>query len=183
MIAFEPTPEQSMLQRTARDYAVQQLRPLVERTRRAPPADPWSEVQPVFAAGAALGLTKLFVPDTLGGLGGSALDAVIVLEELGAADVGIASDYFSLTATMPLMLQRAGGDNAHACLTAFADAPAMVLSGAQSEPNVAGSELMMAGPAPEYGPKLSARRDGEAWVLKGQKSAFVTNAGAWPTPT
>ena len=174
MIGFDLTPEQAMLQRTARDYAGGHLRPLVERTRRTPPADPWAEVRPVFETGAALGLTKLFVPEALGGLGGSCLDAVIVLEELGAADVGIASDYFSLTATMPLMLQRAGGDR---YLAEFAAAPAMVLAGAQSEPNVAGSELMMAGPAPEFGPKLSARRDGDGWVLSGAKSAFVTNAG------
>ena len=36
----------------------------------------------------------------------------------------------------------------------------------------------MAGPNPAYGPKLSARRTGEGWVLKGRKSAFITNAGA-----
>jgi len=174
MIGFDLTPEQAMLQRTARDYAAGHIRPLVERTRRTVPADPWAVVRPVFETGAALGLTKLFVPEALGGMGGSCLDAVIVLEELGAADVGIASDYFSLTATMPLMLARAGGER---YLRAFADAPAMVLAGAQSEPNVAGSELMMAGPAPEYGPKLSARRDGDGWVLSGAKSAFVTNAG------
>ncbi len=174
MIGFVPTPEQAMLQRTARDYAAGRLRPLVERTRRAPPGDPWGEVQPAFAAGAALGLTKLFVPEELGGLGGSCLDAVLVLEELGAADVGIASDYFSLTATMPLLLARAGGDR---YLREFAAAPAMVLAGAQSEPNVAGSELMMAGADAAHGPKLSARRDGDGWVLNGAKSAFVTNAG------
>lgn len=174
MIDLTPTPEQAMLQRTARDYAAGHLRPLVERTRRSPPVDPWPLVQPVFEAGAALGLTKLFVPEALGGLGGSCVDAVIVLEELGAADVGIASDYFSLTATMPLLLARAGGDR---FLQPFAAAPAMVLAGAQSEPNVAGSELMMAGPDPQFGPKLSARRDGDGWVLDGAKSAFVTNAG------
>lgn len=177
MIGFTMTPEQAMLQRTARDFAAGHVRPLVARTRHDPPHDPWPHVRPVFESGAALGLTKIFVPEALGGLGGSALDAVIMLEELGAADVGVASDYFSLTATMPLLLQRAGGDNAATHLKRFADAPAMVLAGAQSEPNVAGSELMMAGPAPEYGPKLSARRDGDGWVLNGQKSAFITNAG------
>ena len=177
MIDLTPTPEQAMLQRTARDYAAAQLTPLVARTRRDAPSEPWPLVRPAFEAGAALGLTRLFVPADVGGLGGSCVDAAIVLEELGAADVGIASDYFSLTATMPLMLQRAGGDHAAAALAAFAAAPAMVLAGAQSEPNVAGSELMLAGPAAEYGPKLRARRDGDAWVLDGAKSAFVTNAG------
>jgi len=177
MIGFSLTPEQIMLQKTARDFAQSALMPLVEHTRRHPVGEtPWPHVKPVFEAGAALGLTKIFVPSALGGMGGSCLDAVIMLEELGAADVGIASDYFSLTATMPLLLARAGPAG-QARLAEFAAAPAMVLAGAQSEPNVAGSELLMAGPDPAYGPKMAARRNGDGWVLSGQKSAFITNAG------
>jgi len=177
MIGFTLTPEQVMLQQTARDYAQKEIAPLVARTRQSPVGDtPWPHVRPHFEAGAALGLTKIFVPGELGGMGGSCMDAVIMLEELGAADVGIASDYFSLTATMPLLMQRAGPAG-QAPLAAFAAAPAMVLAGAQSEPNVAGSELLMAGPDPAYGPKLAARREGDGWCLSGQKSAFVTNAG------
>ncbi|MBB6227925.1 alkylation response protein AidB-like acyl-CoA dehydrogenase [Polymorphobacter multimanifer] len=172
MIGFAPTPEQSQLQATARGFAQSEIRPLVERTRHAKAG--WDDVKPVFEAGAALGLTKIFVPEALGGLGGSCLDAALILEELGAADVGIASDYFSLTATMPLLLQRAG---AQAELAAFSAAPAMVLAGAQSEPNVAGSELMLAGADPAFGPKLAAVREGEGWTLRGEKSAFITNAG------
>jgi alkylation response protein AidB-like acyl-CoA dehydrogenase len=53
----------------------------------------------------------------------------------------------------------------------------MVLGGAQSEPNVAGSELMMGGMDKSFGPRLSARREGDDWLLNGQKSAFITNAG------
>jgi alkylation response protein AidB-like acyl-CoA dehydrogenase len=131
-------------------------------------------VAPVVAEGAALGLTKLFVSEELGGMGGSCIDAVVMLEELGAADVGLAGDYFALNATMSLLLARAGAD---AQLAQFAAAPAMVLAGAQSEPNIAGSELMMAGPDVSAGPRLAARRDGDTWVLRGSKSAFITNAG------
>lgn len=177
MIDFTLTPEQTMLQRTARDYARDQLRPLVERTRHDPPGDPRPLVRPVFEAGAALGFTKLFVAEALGGMGGSCVDAAILLEELGAADVGLASDYFALTATMPLLIERAGGPRAAELLAAFAAAPAMVLAGAQSEPDVPGSELMLAGPDPAFGPKLRARREGGDFVLDGAKSAFITNAG------
>ena len=172
------TPEQSALQATARAYATSHIAPIASAAARARPADPWATVRPAFEAGAALGLTKLFLPPEQGGIGASALDACIVFEEIGAADVGVASDYFSLTATMPLLASRAGGESAAALTAAFAAAPAMVLAGAQSEPNVAGSELMMAGADPAYGPKLSARRDRGGWVLNGAKSAFVTNAGA-----
>jgi alkylation response protein AidB-like acyl-CoA dehydrogenase len=111
-------------------------------------------------------------------MGGTCMDAVLLLEELGAADVGIASDYFALTACMPLMAMRAGSASGEAFVKRFAEAPAMVLAGAQSEPDVAGSELMMAGPDPAFGPKLAARETADGWVLSGRKSAFITNAGA-----
>jgi len=180
MIGFELSEEQRLLQRTARDFAKGEIRPIVERVHRdgVPGDDPWPLVRPVFERGVGLGFTKLLVPAGRGGLGGSCVDAAIILEELGAADVGVASDYFSLTATMPLMMLRAGAPaQAAGFLDAFLRAPAMVLAGAQSEPNVAGSELMAAGPDPAYGPKLAARRDGDGWRLSGQKSAFITNAG------
>jgi alkylation response protein AidB-like acyl-CoA dehydrogenase len=169
------TPEQVLLQKTAADFAAARLAPLVARARsEGTPKRPWDWVAPAFAEGAALGLTKLFVPAELGGMGGNCVDAVVMLEELGAADVGMAGDYFALTSTMPLLLQRAGAADQ---LAQFATAPAMVLAGAQSEPNVAGSELMMAGPDASAGPKLNARRHGPGWRLNGTKSAFITNAG------
>ncbi len=173
------TDEQRMLQKTARDFASNAIRPLVERTRRAgAPTNPWDAVHPVFQQGVALGLTKLFVPEAHGGLGLACIDAAIVMEELGAADVGIAGDYFSLTSTMPLMMLRGGTpEQASDFLRAFVASPDMVLAGAQSEPDVAGSELMAAGPNPAFGPKMRAVRDGDDYVLTGAKSAFITNAG------
>jgi alkylation response protein AidB-like acyl-CoA dehydrogenase len=179
MIGFTPTEEQQQLMETARGFASKHIRPLVQRVRHeGAPDDPWPLVKPVFEAGAGLGFTRLFVPQAMGGMGGTCMDAVLLLEELGAADVGIASDYFALTACMPLMAMRAGSASGETFVKRFAEAPAMVLAGAQSEPDVAGSELMMAGPDPAFGPKLEARETEDGWVLSGRKSAFITNAGA-----
>jgi alkylation response protein AidB-like acyl-CoA dehydrogenase len=176
MIAFDLSDEQQLLQATARGFASDVIRPVVERVRAG--AEPWELTRPAVEQAVALGFTKMFVPPEHGGLGLSCVDAVIVLEELGAGDVGFASDYVSLTACMPLMMLRGGtAGQTEPFLQAFTGSPRMILAGAQSEPNVAGSELMSAGPNPAFGPKLAARRDGENWVLNGQKSAFVTNAG------
>jgi alkylation response protein AidB-like acyl-CoA dehydrogenase len=178
MIGFELSEEQQLLQATARGFAESEIRPLVVQARgQARVEDSWAMVRPMFARGVDLGFTRIFVPEIQGGMGGSCLDAAILLEELGAADVGIASDFFALTATMPLMMLRAGSEAQRAAfLERFAAGP-MVLGGAQSEPNVAGSELMMGGMDKAFGPRLRARRDGDSWVLSGQKSAFITNAG------
>ena len=178
MIAFELSQEQQQLQSSARRFAESEIRPLVLQTRNQPRIDDvWPIVRPMFARGVDLGFTRIFVSEEHGGMSGSCVDAAMLLEELGAADVGIAADYFALTAVMPLMILRAGNDAQRtAFLQRFGSGP-MVLGGAQSEPNVAGSELMMGGMDKAFGPKLAARREGEGWVLTGQKSAFITNAG------
>jgi alkylation response protein AidB-like acyl-CoA dehydrogenase len=178
MIGFEPSEEQQALQRTARDFADREVRPLAERAHaKGAPEHAWGWVEPVVAKGAELGFLSVLVPEEMGGLGGSCLDAVLLLEEIGAADVGVAGDYFALTSTMPLMMLRAGtAEQKTAFIDRFLATRAPVLAGAQSEPNVAGSELMTGGADPAAGPKLRARREGDDWVLDGRKSAFVTNA-------
>lgn len=178
MIAFELSDEQRLLQQTARAFAQGEIKPVVDRVRHGGVDDRWALTRPMLERGAALGLTRMFVPEEHGGLGLTCVDACVALEELGAADVGVASDYFSLTACMPLMMLRGGTpEQAGPFLRAFVESPLMILAGAQSEPNVAGSELMSAGPDASYGPKLQARREDDGWLLSGQKSAFVTNAG------
>ena len=52
-----------------------------------------------------------------------------------------------------------------------------MLSGALSEPNVAGSELFTQDPDPAQGIRTFARRDRDHYIIRGQKSAFVTNCG------
>jgi alkylation response protein AidB-like acyl-CoA dehydrogenase len=81
MIGFTPSEEQEQLKETARGFAERHVRPLVERVRHeGAPSDPWPLVKPVFEEGAKLGFTKLFLPEELGGMGGSCLDAALLLE-------------------------------------------------------------------------------------------------------
>jgi acyl-CoA dehydrogenase len=177
MIGFTLSDEQTELRRTARAFADREVRPLASRLYQAREEASWDEVRPVYERGVETGFTRLLVPEEHGGLGGSALDLCIVLEEIGAADVGIAGDLFSLNATMPLMPLRSGSPaQVEDFMARFMGSP-MVIAGAQSEPNTGGSELMSAGPDAALGPKMPARRDGDSYVLEGEKSAFITNAG------
>jgi alkylation response protein AidB-like acyl-CoA dehydrogenase len=155
------------------------VRPAAVAARKAGHgADPWPIVEPVFREGAGLGFTRLMIPAEHGGLGASCLDACIVLEELGAADVAIAGDYFALTNCIPLMIVRGGTDEQKARLLApFVSDQGFLAAGAQSEPNTGGGEIMQQTADPQIGPKTLAVLDGETYRLNGQKSAFITNAG------
>jgi alkylation response protein AidB-like acyl-CoA dehydrogenase len=177
MIGFTLTAEQLLLQKTARAFAADRVAPVAHAVRHGK-ADK-AAVQALFHEGAALGFQKLLLPESAGGLGLSAVDACILLEELGAADVGIAGDLFALTMTVPLLILRGGNAEQHArLLPPFLSGQGVVVAGAQSEPNVGGSEIMSPSPDPARGPRTFAKRDGQDYVLNGQKSAFITNAGA-----
>ncbi len=181
MIDFSLTEEQQLLQRTARDFARAEIVPaaalLLKARESATNQQPWPFCAELFRKGWDLGFTRLLLPETFGGVGARMIDAVILLEELGAADVAIAADLFALNMTVPLIIL-AGGSLAqqNEFLPLICTRPT-VLSGALSEPNVAGSELFTQDPSPKMGIKTFARRDGEDYLLNGRKSAFVTNCG------
>lgn len=180
MMDFRLSEEQQLLQRTARDFARREIAPVARRIHRQPGrnAEPWPECEAMFRKGRALGFTSLLVPEQYGGGGLRCIDATVVLEELAAADISIAADYFSLNATVPLIILAAGTDEQKAQWMAeiCGDQP-LVLSGALSEPNVAGSELFCPIPDPKLGIRTHAVRDGDHYMIEGHKSAFVTNAG------
>jgi len=169
-----------MLQQTARDFAASQIAPCAERIRQAEGAiDPWDEVRPVFLRAAELGFTNLLIPEQHGGVGGSALDHAIVMEELGAADHAIASTYLNISTVAPLIILHGGTDEQRAAwLPEIAGADDFVLASASSEPDVAGADSFCPSPDPSIGLKSTAMRDGEHYVINGAKSGFSTNAGA-----
>lgn len=164
MIDLTPTDEQAALKQTARTFAERELAPVVERIHASPDEiEPWPLLRPAYERWCELGFDRIL-------LDGSCVDAVLVFEELGAVDVGAAAGYFALTASMLKLVQRAGRSEW------IGDGP-VLLSGALSEPDRAGSDLFYPGADPAVGVQTMARRDDAGWRIDGAKSAFVTNAG------
>jgi len=180
VIDLTRTEEQRALQETAREFAARELAPAVERVYASDGhvLDPWPLFRDPFARGCELGLVSLLVPEADGGGGASCVDAALVLEELGAVDVAVGSSLFGLTATLAQLVARSGtpGQKERWLEPVCAGRP-VVLSGALSEPDRAGSDLFFPEPDPSVGVQTVARPDGDDWVINGRKSAFVTNAG------
>lgn len=135
----------------------------------------------IVASAQQLGLPSMLIGEEHGGGGGSCLDNVVVQEELGAADVGVASS-LNLLMTMPHMIA-VGGTTAQQqrWLPMLANAVGHVLAGALNEPDVAGSELFCPVDDPSLGIRTRAERRGDGYVITGSKAGWVSNGGVAST--
>jgi len=180
MIELTPTEEQRVLRETARDFAVRELAPAVERiyAEHGHALEPWPLLRDAYTKGCELGFLTLLVPEPDGGSGGSCVDAAILFEELGAIDVAVAASYFSLSATLAQLIARAGTpEQKQRWLEPVCAGKPVLYSGALSEPDRAGSDLFFPAPDPSVGIQTVAREGVGGYVISGTKSAFVTNAG------
>ena len=180
MIYFSLTQEQQMLQSQARDFAQNEVLSIVQIIEESnnPEMESWDFCKHVFHKGSELGFTSLMVPKELGGVGGKCIDLAIVLEEIGAVDVSIACSYFNLTAAMSLFVSRTATQEQQKRILSFVKSgKPHLFSAAESEPNIATSDLFCPFPDSNIGMKTFAARQGNAYILNGTKSSLVTNAG------
>ena len=158
---FALNEDQLAFQRLARDFAVNEL---------APHAARWDleQVFPVEALrqGGQLGFCGLYSPEAQGGLGLSRLDAALVFEELAAADPSTAA-FFTIHNMATWMLCTWGQEALKADWGPALTSGAKLASYCLTEPD-AGSDAANL--------KTVARREGDAYVLKGSKM-FISGAG------
>jgi len=182
MVDFRLSEEQSLLQKTARDFAKNEIKPIVkeiiEMERAGTKFKPWDLCQKMYRKGAKLGFTTLLIPEKYGGGGMGCMDNVVLLEELGAGDVGIAAAYFNMSITPPKIIVVLGTEEQREkWLKELCSADPHPLASAGSEPDTAGSNGFCLSPDPSLGIKTYARREGDGYVINGTKSGFITNAG------
>ena len=180
MVDFNLTEEQRMLQETARDFALNEIKPVVDKIEKMDRSKekPWDYVKDLMRKGAELGFTKLLIPEEYGGIGRTCLDNMLLLEEFGAVDLAIAASYFGVSITAPvIILFGANEKQKKEWLTEICEAPYYVLASAGSEPDVAGADTLKPSFDPKRGFKTLARREGDEYVINGAKAAFCTNAG------
>ena len=87
---FQPTPEHQAIRRMVRDFVVAEVAPQAEEHDRTE-----SFNLELFRALGSLGLLGITIPEQYGGSGFDAVSAVIVHEELSAADPGFCLAYLA----------------------------------------------------------------------------------------
>lgn len=151
------TPEREVLQSTARTFAMKEVLPVANRL------DPLKEKIPLELRKkmGELGFFSILVPEEYGGLGLGMMEYCLVTEELARAWMSVAS-IIARSAILPAEL----GEDRLKELYPRAMTGEYLGAGAFSEPG-AGSDLASV--------SCHARRDGDDWVINGQKM-WCTNA-------
>jgi alkylation response protein AidB-like acyl-CoA dehydrogenase len=177
-IDFTLSDSQQELQKNAQGFADAVLRPTIERIDRA--GDPWE----AFLAGreayremAKAGFTKSFIPTEYGGGGFTAIDFAIAAEELTRVDVNVPTTLLATGLGLQPVIQHGTPEQKQRLLRPFVEDQDGELLASYAFTDVAGGANFDS-PDPAGGIQTSARRDGDEWVVTGQKH-YTTNGTGW----
>ena len=177
-IDFTLSDSQQELQANARAFAEGVLQPIVESIDRA--ANGWES----FLAGreayremARAGFTKSFIPAEYGGAGFSMLDFAIAAEELTRVDVNVPTTLLGSGLGLQPVIQYGTAEQKERFLRPFADDAEGDLLASYAFTDVGGGANFDA-PDPAGGIQTIARRDGDEWVITGEKH-YTTNGTGW----
>jgi alkylation response protein AidB-like acyl-CoA dehydrogenase len=161
-ISFELDAEQRELRALAHDFAERELRPIAREwdEREDCPSD-------ILAKAAALGLTSHAIPAEYGGGGVSAVTSSLVAEELSWGCAGLAAPIGATMFPVRPLLRAGSDEQKRHWLPRLASEQGCLAAIAFTEPG-AGSDVAGIG--------ATARRDGDEYVLNGEK-CYVTNGG------
>src|SRR5262245_40042561 len=177
-IDFTLTDSQLELQKNAKDFAEGVLRPITNTIDRA--ADGWES----FLAGrgayremARDGFTKSFIPVDYGGAGFSMLYFALAAEELARVDVNVPTTLLGSGLGLQPVIQYGTPEQKERFLRPFAEDPEGDLLASYAFTDVAGGANFDS-PDPGGGIQTLARRDGDQWVITGEKH-YTTNGTGW----
>lgn len=196
MVDFELTEEQLAMQKTAKDFAEKEIKPVAEeRDRILDPKEiwPWD----IYEKGNKLGFNKILIPRQYGGLGLTELDGCLIIEELSVADGGIGSSYFVHCAQSRMLEDTAGDEAKEEFLTACCNDPEerYFFAHTNTEHGTAGdlgprdfragrstgqkltqvdfATVKILPPVERNEMTTVARQDGDMWVINGTKRFIV----------
>ncbi len=154
------------------------LRPIVTTIDRA--ADGWES----FLAGreayremSRAGFTKSFIPTEYGGAGFSMIDIAVAAEELTRIDINVPTTLLASGLGLQPVIQYGTPEQKQRFLRPFADDPEGELLASYAFTDVAGGANFDS-PDPAGGIQTFARRDGDEWVISGEKH-YTTNGTGW----
>jgi len=176
------TDEQREIREAARKFAAGVLRPVgleIDRLSAEAAVAPDSPLFEAVRKASQLGYTRTGGPSELGGLALPPMSQHLVLEELAWGNVGLCGVIFLSATHANFALATGNPQLIEEFATPFfsCDDGSILGCWAVTEPDHGSDMLSVVCPemrVPASG-QLSARRDGDDWILYGQKSAWVSN--------
>ncbi len=170
---FALNTEQRKWQQKARQFAEEQIRPIsLARDQIADPAATWD--WDIIKKGSKLGFRTLGVPKEWGGPGADLVTQCVVMAELARGDSAISKAFSQNWKWSQLMAVVCTKDQQSRFLKPFLADDTYMLGGARTEPNVGSDHRMTPNSDPKTGFRLKAERDGDFWILNGEKT-FIAN--------
>lgn len=177
-IDFALSEGQQMLQKNAREFAERVLEPIANEVDRAPGAwEAFLAGREAYRQTAQAGFTKSFIPVFYGGAGLTTLDIAIAAEELSRADVNIPTAMLANGLALYPVIHYGTPEQKEHFLRPFADDTAGELLAACAFTDTAGAANFDS-PDPAGGIQTIAQRDGDEWVITGEKH-YATNGTGW----
>lgn len=175
-IDFTPSPEQEAIRRQARDFARTKLAGVKTTIEAiAAPEDRFYATRPFFAELVAAGFVKTLIPRDCGGTEFSTLDAALAAEELVYVDVNVPTTFLGSGLALQPLLRFGTAEQKRRFLPDFVADGMRLAAFASTE---VGGGANADSPDPDAGVRTFAIREGDHWVINGEK-AYTTNGCGW----
>ncbi|RDW60193.1 hypothetical protein BP5796_11799 [Coleophoma crateriformis] len=179
MVDFDLTPEQQAIRTSAKAFAAEHLtgaRAIYEAAATSPEwENQFRSTLPLYRNAVQAGMIKAQVPASLGGLGGSLLDAALVVEEFYAVEASASLTIFGTGLGLTPLILAGSPEQQQKFLKPFLGSEGAPLASLVfSEPD--GSANFVAAGAAGFG--TTATLQGAEYILNGEK-IWATNCSGW----
>ncbi len=170
---FSLNEEQRAWQMKARKFAAEELKPFsLARDRIKEPLETWS--WDIIKKGSALGFRTACVPKKFGGHEIDFVTQALVMAELAKADSAMSKAFSQCWKWSHLIARACTPEQQKRFLEPFMADDTYVLGKGMTEHNGGSDNRLPPNDDPKTGLRLSAVRDGDHWILNGEK-AFIAN--------
>jgi alkylation response protein AidB-like acyl-CoA dehydrogenase len=170
---FSLNEEQRHWQSEARKFAEDEIRPIsLQRDQIEGGFEPWN--WDIIEKGSKLGFRTLAVPREWGGPGADFVSQALVMAELARGDSAMSKAFSQNWKWSHLIAMACSQDQKDRFLKPFMADHRYVMGRGITEPNAGSDNRMPPANDPKAGYRLRAERDGDGWVLNGEK-CFIAN--------
>jgi acyl-CoA dehydrogenase len=170
---FSLNEEQRHWQAEARRFAEEEIRPIsLQRDQIEGGFEPWD--WEIIEKGSKLGFRTLAVPKEWGGPGADFVTQALVMAELARGDSAISKAFSQNWKWSHLIAVACTDEQKERFLKPFLADHRYVMGRGITEPNAGSDNRMPPEDDPKAGYRLRAVRDGDEWILNGEK-CFIAN--------